>query len=130
MVLWEIPPRLIEVATKIGENGWTLPFDMPIPDLWYIADTEDNVDAYFLEYYSKEDNFDRLSRKILNSEEISLWIEVFKQCIEAYLSDKYLITVPALLCITEGLLAELLEDKKVLEYSMADHKLTGLKLIL
>ncbi|MGE5390952.1 MAG: hypothetical protein ACM3PE_07795, partial [Deltaproteobacteria bacterium] len=39
--LQSLPDRMMNLAIKASSKGWTIPFDMPLPMLWYIADTDD-----------------------------------------------------------------------------------------
>lgn len=108
----EIPPILREAATKLGKNGWVFPMNFTPAETCEITENDYDLDLFFLQFYSIDDNFYLLTENILNSALIGPWQTVFKQCIEAYLNDKYLIAIPALLCITEGLASNLFQNKQ------------------
>ncbi|PKM58466.1 MAG: hypothetical protein CVU98_00830 [Firmicutes bacterium HGW-Firmicutes-3] len=99
---------------SLANFGWTFPKNFSpaeISDLTIRSKNRYQVDEYFLDYYSKDLNFERILHIVYSSSFLNKQYEVFEQCIKTYKSGLYLVTVPALLMVLEGVIASKGEDK-------------------
>jgi len=108
--------KLYLAATKMGERGWTIPFELTLRNIYELGDTElseHDIDDAFFKFYvdNNKEEFSILVNHIATSNLCSSWRELFKQCVKAYNDEQYLIVIPSLLTILEGLLATLLSNK-------------------
>jgi hypothetical protein len=95
-------------ATKLGRWGWTMPTWAPLhllPALTAKA-SETEIDAVFLTLYNEQ--FRRRERHLLKElpsrTVLQPWKPLVMQCIRCYRRKQYLIVVPSLLIILEGVL--------------------------
>lgn|GEM_PF-2615088 len=108
--------KLYLAATKIGERGWTVPFELTLRAISELGGSElsvDDIDNAFFNYYRCDNGkyFLTLVNGISASNLCDTWSELFRQCVKAYNDGQYLIAIPSLLIILEGLLATLLINK-------------------
>ena len=110
-----INEEYIELVKRIGENGWTIPMTMGLSDfekLFDVSASDDNniYDNFFDEFY-KPKNFNQMIKHINNSPIIDTQKQLFKDCIDAYESEKYLLCINSLIPMIEGILSQFDEDK-------------------
>lgn len=102
-----------DIATKIGENGWTIPMSMGLSRLDMLKSRDINneaLDDFFLEYYTPK-LFKLLIKHVNNSDINDTLKGLFNDCISVYKEGKYLMCSTSLLTIIEGTLCEFGDDK-------------------
>jgi hypothetical protein len=114
--LWrgEILEKSYINSLKIGKFGWTLPFSFTNEDLFYCRNilTKEDMDTFFLNYYSENLAFDRMIKDILNVDEIKNWHSAIKQCTFAHKNGLYILSVSTLLPILEGILSTFHDNRE------------------
>ena len=105
--------KLNSVAEKVAKKGWTIPFNFTMSAMFFLSE-KDNLDPLFVEYYTEDDNkhFKELVKKNIESKYLESMEEIYCQCVDAYNRGHFLLTIPSLLVVLEGLLARFLENKK------------------
>lgn len=97
-------------SKALAEYGWTLPGQLTpaeINKLVIISHDRADADMFFIEHYSEKSNLFRMFNSIYSAELYDRWYKLIEQCIRTYRNELYLITVPALITIIEGAIANL-----------------------
>jgi hypothetical protein len=95
-------------SEQLAQFGWTLPMQLTPGEVIGLArEPIDKIDAFFVEYYTAEDfvALRRARSELLARPGLSAWWGLLKECFEAFESGKHLVTVPALICTIEGVVA-------------------------
>jgi hypothetical protein len=97
-------------ARALGAAGWTLPMWAPpalVPYLLDQTNSLEDLDTAFIQLYSEHraKEFRGLFRSLERRVVLKPWMPLLIQCRYAYLRRKYVVTVPALLAVLEGLVA-------------------------
>lgn len=104
------PQDTLEKAELLGSLGWTFPVYMSPWRLYAILhlDTVDQIDESFVKFYCESDgkNYAQLRDAILSDERLAPWRSLLKQCFGSYEREEFLIVVPSLLTVLEGVLAK------------------------
>jgi hypothetical protein len=97
-------------AARLGEMGWTLPMWGPIHLLYRAAQhSREEVDEGFVAEYRRRwgARFRALSADLLGTPSLSRWHPIIDQCVWAHRRSRFLLVVPSLLAITEGVTAQM-----------------------
>lgn len=111
---WE---SIAEDGRKLGRRGWTVPMWMLPTQLLFVTRMfADDLDAVFVWAYMAEDQkqFRELADGLLGHRLLEHWRPLLRQAISSYRRRQFLLVVPALLTILDGLTAlagERLEQK-------------------
>jgi hypothetical protein len=102
---------LMTQATRLGENGWTLPMwatPFEVHQLMQRATEDQDLDALFLEYYDAYDGaaYGWLKRELAAKPKLKRWHAMIEQCLVAFERRLYLVVVPSMLTVLEGCIAE------------------------
>ena len=103
---------------KLANLGWTIPLWAPINFIYNLANCKSkDINRFFVNEYTRKNN-ERFRIMFKNYKErviLKEYIIYLYQCRYSYYRKKYLVTVPALFCIIEGLLADIGNTKTKLE---------------
>jgi hypothetical protein len=107
----EVQRRMQQSCEKLANLGWSLPMTFVPGEMFELAEhatTDDDVERYMLEYFTFEDGrfFVELRDMILHSENLVGWRPLLEQCFDAYERKHYLILIPTLLAVIEGVVTE------------------------
>ena len=96
-------------SVELANAGWTLPMWSTLAGVNDILKHTgiDKVDDYFVRYYetNQDGDFDRLRSDLLSHSSLKHWRPLVEQCLRAYDRSDYLVPIPALIAIIEGLVA-------------------------
>ena len=101
-----------ESAEKIGERGWTFPLSMTPREVVELYEVED-IDAEMEEYFSHNNGHEymRMKRDVLYHKIIESWKDLLEQCFNSYENGNYLVAIPNLFIIVEGIARMLISQK-------------------
>lgn len=107
----EVQRRMQQSCEKLANLGWSLPMTFVPREMFELAEhatTDNDVERYMLEYFTFEDGrfFVDLRNMIFRSENLAGWQPLLEQCFDAYERKHYLILIPALLSVIEGVVTE------------------------
>lgn len=108
---WEkVEERWIRVAEDIGEKGWTIPLNLSVHELFEIADSEDlnEVDEVFMQFFTVENNYSEMKKSIMENDLLKEFHPLLEQCFENYEKESFLIVIPSLFSVVEGLAHKLI----------------------
>ena len=92
----------------MASRGWTIQMSLTMRDLEELANqTAEEADEFFVAFYSG-DNFAALRKvrqELTSRPSLARWKALLDECFESFESGRYLITVPALLSMIEGVIA-------------------------
>jgi hypothetical protein len=105
----EADRQMQPVVRELGRLGWTVPLWAPavLPAVILRRIEAERIDELFTNTYRKDrySRFRALVKGILARQAVARWKPLLKQCAGAFGRKRYLIVVPSLLLILEGLLA-------------------------
>ncbi|GJI61688.1 MULTISPECIES: hypothetical protein [Bacillus amyloliquefaciens group] len=107
-------------------NGWTMTADIST-DLYFdeknLLLSSNQLDIQFETYYEKDEyrELRRLKDSLLNNEN-SKWSNLLEISFDLYHTDKYKISIPALIAIVEGEMSEVVDSEKFGKYLFRDFK--------
>lgn len=112
---YNIALKNIEIASDVlADAGWTLHMLHFTPELLHVVGTHsrEELDAYFYNYYSKNNNeiLIVVFRQIQENSNIAQWKNLIDECINAYQNNYKLIMIPCLISIIEGLISKVLNN--------------------
>src|SRR5690606_38874635 len=94
---------------QLAKMGWTLPGWCSFREVQWILshETQEAVDNCFVTLYdpNTNDHLTRMRAEMISSPALEQWKELIVQCWEAYDRSHFLIAVPALITVLEGLIA-------------------------
>jgi hypothetical protein len=99
---------LVDEAQDLGRRGWTFPMLMAVTDTpTFLARVReiDDLDSLFEDFYGKDSKTSRLFDDLLEADALLRWRPLLRECIESFNDNRFLIVVPSLLLIFEGVLA-------------------------
>ncbi|QWH42885.1 hypothetical protein EXW53_26795 (plasmid) [Bacillus mycoides] len=99
-----------ESAEKLGERGWTVPLCMTPGEIVECSKTQD-IDTAMEKYFSNEREYSRMKRDVLNHKLVRNWKVLLKQCFNSFENGNYLVTIPNLFIILEGIARMLISQK-------------------
>lgn len=98
--------HLSDEATRLGENGWTLPIWATPEDVADILEgaRERPIDDVFEEYFAFEDGLflRQLQRSVVASNALAPWKRLIEESLWAYAHGRFLVVVPAMITVIEG----------------------------
>ncbi len=102
-------------AVLLGRSGWTLPMDLPVhPTVEILRDLRegDDCDAAFETLYVEHDgaHLRDLFKSLEENPGLEIWRPMLSECIESYFDERYLVALPALVSVFEGMLALVLGE--------------------
>ena len=100
---------------SLASYGWTFPIDLSpgqIDELVTVSHDRLDVDKFFIEHYSNNLKLFRMFNFVYSTELYDKWYKLIEQCILTYRSGLYLVTVPALITVIEGAIANLSSTTK------------------
>jgi hypothetical protein len=104
-----------EEAKELGACGWTIPMHCTPREMSDMLDRAhaEPIDSVFLKHYT-EDGGKRggLKEDLLGIETLEYWRPLLEQCLRAYEAGLYLVAVPALLTMIEGVTIRLGNNPK------------------
>ncbi len=95
-------------AERLATLGWTLPMGFTPRSLAELGNSSaGEIDAVFVEYYTANDNAElhRFRAYLLSRPALVEWHALLSECFQAFEQKKYLITIPSLLLVFEGIVA-------------------------
>jgi hypothetical protein len=110
---------------RLGEYGWVIPGGMTLPQTAQILSEGDKekIDALFVKFYSDPGALSILRDSLLSCDSIKQWDRLLEECFEAYERCRYLITIPALLTVLEGVISK--DNPRTLSKSVRDNLLSA-----
>ncbi|MDA1588999.1 MULTISPECIES: hypothetical protein [unclassified Bacillus cereus group] len=105
-----------ESAEKLGGKGWTLPLSMTPGEVVEFSEIKD-IDIAMEEYFSHDNGYayTRMKREVLDHKFVESWKSLLEQCFNSYESENYLVVIPNLFIVVEGI-ARMLISKKFEKY--------------
>jgi hypothetical protein len=114
-----LPERLklsFEKAKKacevLSDLGWTYPKGLSLGEIVVLVDncTKEEIDQYFYTFYTENDNevLNSIFEEIQKDKNIEKWGKLVNECILAYRNGFYLIIIPSLISIIEGLISKIM----------------------
>jgi hypothetical protein len=101
----------IDNCTKsLASYGWTFPVNLSpgqIENLVTVSHDRLDVDKFFIEHYSNDLKLFKMFNSVYSADLYDKWYKLIEQCIRTYKSGLYLVTVPALITVIEGAIANL-----------------------
>ena len=101
--------RQQEDGQVLGRRGWTMPIWAPLHSAPFLVERipPERIDEFFLREYSKrKPPRTRLMFEALAScKPLIPWQPLLKECIASFRKNQFLVVVPSLLLVLEGLLA-------------------------
>lgn len=99
-------------AEKLGERGWTFPLSMSPREVVEFSEIED-IDTAMEEYFSHDNEYayTRMKRDVLDHKIVESWKDLLEQCFNSYENGNYLVAIPNLLIIVEGIARMLIAQK-------------------
>jgi hypothetical protein len=109
--------QMEKAVVRLANVGWTLPMRMTprqAVKLTVQLQTDDEIDDWMLKYYDRDDSsaLRSMRQELLRRPKIAKWQRLVDQCFEAYRRRIYLVAIPALLSVVEGLVAQEQEERK------------------
>ena len=95
---------------SLASYGWTFPIDFSpaqIDELVTGSHDRLDVDKFFIEHYSNDLKLFQMFNFVYSAVLYDKWYKLIEQCIRTYRSGLYLVTVPALIIVIEGAIANL-----------------------
>jgi hypothetical protein len=107
----ELPPRTQEAVLLLGEHGWYLDLEMPIPGLWELkkALSEGNVEEAeeaLAEYFTGR--LDEIEASII--ERFPNRQKMIRAAFNAHRREEYELSIPVLLAQTDGICKEVIKQ--------------------
>jgi hypothetical protein len=99
---------LVDEARAHGRRGWTLPMLMgvnAVPTVLKKLHEIDDLDALFDRFYANEANISRLFDDLVGLETLTQWKPLLAECIASFRDGRFLVVVPSLFLIFEGVFA-------------------------
>lgn len=97
-------------ARRLGSYGWTFPMWGPLHFLTLMPEdvTVEALDTYFVEKYSRfrSKELRQVLRETVQSPWLLRWHPLLEQAVYAFRRRRYLVAVPALLLVLEGVLLD------------------------
>lgn len=103
---WDkVEEKWIQLVEDIGDKGWTVPLHLSLVDLFEIAelDTLDEVDNALMDFFNEEENYLEIKNEIMENGLLEDFYPLLKQCFDNYEQGQFLIVIPSLFSIVEGL---------------------------
>jgi hypothetical protein len=96
---------------RLANLGWTTPMTFSLHDFAEIAEhctSDQEIEQYMLNHFTTADseNFMDIRDITLHSTKLVGWQALLQQCFDAYDRGHYLVTIPALLSVIEGAVAQ------------------------
>ncbi|WP_459501100.1 hypothetical protein [Bacillus sp. C1] len=110
---WDGTMRIwMESAEKLGERGWTFPLSMTPREVVEFSEIED-IDTAMEEYFSHDNGYayTRMKREVLDHKLVESWKGLLEQCFNSYENGNYLVAIPNLFIIVEGIARMLISEK-------------------
>lgn len=92
----------------MASRGWTVQMSLTPRDLAELADkTPEKADEFFVALYTEDDfaELRRVRKEFASRPGLARWNALLDECFESFEKGHYLITIPALLSIIEGVVA-------------------------
>jgi len=101
-----------ESAEKLGEKGWTTPLSMTPREVVEFSKIQD-IDTAMEEYFSYDNEcaYTRMKRDVLDHKLVGSWKGLLEQCFNSYENGNYLVAIPNLFIIVEGIARMLISQK-------------------
>ncbi|OOR57142.1 hypothetical protein BGP34_14975 [Bacillus mycoides] len=108
----EIRKTWRESAEKLGEKGWTTPMSMTPREVVEFSEIED-IDTAMEEYFNYDNGYayTRMKREVLDHKFVESWKGLLEQCFNSYENGNYLVAIPNLFIIVEGIARMLISQK-------------------
>lgn len=103
----ELPKHIQEVLLLLGENGWYLDLEMPLPTLWYLRDILDEgnllkAENILIKYF--ENRLCEIEKSILKK--FPSRKHLLKPAFNAHRREEYCLSIPIFLAQTDGICKE------------------------
>lgn len=103
----ELPKHIQEVLLLLGENGWYLDLEMPLPTLWYLRDILDEgnllkAENILVKYF--ENRLSEIEKSILKK--FPSRKHLLKPAFNAHRRKEYCLSIPLFLAQTDGICKE------------------------
>jgi hypothetical protein len=110
--------QMEQSCERLANLGWTLPMRFTPRQLVELAEhgnTDQQVEHYMLDYFTFESGRFLLDLRsdVLGSAHLVGWRNLLEQCFDAYDRGHYMIPIPALLTVIEGVVAQKADKLKV-----------------
>ena len=99
----------MKVAVRtMASRGWTIQMSLTLRDFDELAkQNPEEADDFFVAFYSEEDfaRLRRVRKELTSRPSLTQWKSLLEECFDSFESDRYLVTIPALLSVIEGVIA-------------------------
>jgi hypothetical protein len=99
-----------KAVQKLAAQGWTIPSHMTPAEAYEISDQDpDGYDAFFFGFFTDQggEEFAHLASDLRDSSILQRWKPLVEQCLAAYDQQLFLVTIPCLFPIIEGVVSSL-----------------------
>jgi hypothetical protein len=100
--------RLDHASVDLAAQGWALPMSLTPAETYEIleAGSPAAIDELFVRLYDADEQrpFERLAEELLNRDVLARWRVLLEQTVSAYRRCEFVIIIPALLIVCEGIL--------------------------
>jgi len=103
----ELPPHLRKALLLLGQHGWYLHPDMPMPFIWQLRDMIvrgdiDEAERWMCEYF--EAKLDRIEENLVSR--FPLRAPIIHAAFSAHRNEEYVLSIPVLFAQTDGICNE------------------------
>ena len=96
---------------RLAELGWTIPMGFTIREVIELAaptNTDQDIERYIVDFYicDQHKQLRRLHDDLMKSKELTQWHPLLRQCFMAFESNMHLVTIPSLISVLEGAVAQ------------------------
>ena len=116
---------LVGHCERLAKAGWVIPSDMipsEVADVLVQCNSKEEFDAYFLKLYTENsnENLESVFDSLINHHDTGKWKKLIEECIALYRLGYYIIQIPALLSVLEGVVAKLMDYNKTGIYKLCN----------
>jgi hypothetical protein len=96
---------------RLAELGWTIPMSFTMREAVELSDpanTDQDIESYLVDFYlcDQHKQLRRLHDDLSRANDLIQWHPLLEQCFIAFESNLHLVTIPSLLSILEGAIAQ------------------------
>ena len=104
-------PQWEASGQRLAELGWIPPMGLTIRETVELSDpanTDEDIERYIVNFYlcDQHKQLRRLHDDLMRSKDLTQWHPLLAQCFEAFELNLHLVTIPSLLSVLEGAVAQ------------------------